>query len=454
MRPFVRLPAILAVLVGLAPLPSLAKVFSPTVYTLDNGLKVVVVENHRAPVVSHMVWYKVGAIDEPLGKSGIAHFLEHLMFKGTEKMPEGTFSRLISQVGGTENAFTSYDYTAYYQIVAKEHLAKVMEGEADRMTNLILSQEQVDTERQVILEERSQRTDNDPASILSEHSSATLFLNHPYRKPVIGWEHEIRGLSRQDILAFYRAFYAPNNAVLVVSGDVMPDEVRKLAETHYGSIPPSEKINRLDIKEPPQKAPREVSLKDPRVQQARWGRTYVAPSYVYGETRHAYPLQVLSSMLGEGATSRLYQELVVKRGIATAAGSWYGATSRGPGRFGLYATPKPGVTMEQVAAAVMEVVDEAKAHGFTDAEIAQAKNEAKVQAVYARDSVRTGAQVLGAALAVGLDVEDVENEPDRIAAVTPEMIAEAMTYVLDPGQSVTSVLLPADRPEGKEGGRS
>lgn len=458
MRPFARLTAALTLIVvssGLVALPAAAKVFDPKVYMLANGMQVVVIENHRAPVVSHMVWYKVGAMDEPAGKSGIAHFLEHLMFKGTQKMPEGAFSRMVSLVGGTENAFTGNDYTAYYQIVAKEHLAKVMEGEADRMTNLILTKEQVDTERGVILEERSQRTDNDPASILAEHASAALFLNHPYRRPIIGWAHEIEALSREDILDFYRSFYAPNNAVLVVSGDVVPDEVRKLVEAHYGPIPPSSgAVKRVDMKEPPQRAPREVSLKDPRVGQARWSMTFLAPSYMYGETRHAYALQLLSSMLGEGSTSRLYQELVVKRGIATAAGSYYGGANRGPARFGLYATPKPGVTTDQIAAAVMEVVENARTGGFTESELAQAKNEVRVQAVYARDSVRTGAHILGGALAIGLKVDDVENEPERIAAVTPAMISDAMAYVLDPGQSVTSILLPADKPESKTGGRS
>lgn len=445
--------AVLAVSVLASP-PAPAKVFSPTLFSLPNGMQVVVVENHRAPVVSHMVWYKVGAMDEPPGKSGIAHFLEHLMFKGTDTMPPGAFSRMVSLVGGNENAFTSTDYTAYYQTVAKEHLDKVMKAEADRMTHLVLTQEQIDSERQVVLEERRQRTDNDPSSVLSELTSATLFLNHPYRKPIIGWAHEIAGLSRDDILAFYRSFYAPNNAILVVAGDVTPDEVRKLAETHYGAIPPSQTIHRVDMKEPPQRAPRDVTLRDARVQQPRWSRTYLAPSYVYGETKHAYALQVLSSVLGEGPTSRLYRKLVIELGIADSAGSFYGGMNRGPARFGIYAAPKPGVSLDRIEEAVAAVIDEAKRTGFTPEEIERAKNEVRVDAVYARDSLRAGANVLGAALAIGLKVDDVESEPDRIAAVTPEMISEAMEYVLDPAQSVTSHLLPNGEPGKAKGGRS
>jgi zinc protease len=214
-----------------------AKVFEPETFTLDNGLEVVVVANRRAPIVTHMLWYKVGAADEPPGKSGIAHFLEHLMFKGTDTLGPGEFSDIIARNGGQENAFTSYDYTGYFQTVAKDRLDIIMKYEADRMTNLTLSDEVVLPERDVVLEERRSRIDREPGAQLGEALRAVLFLHHPYGVPVIGWEEEIRGLTSADAIDFYRRWYAPNNAVLIVAGDVDAEEVRALAETHTGSFP-------------------------------------------------------------------------------------------------------------------------------------------------------------------------------------------------------------------------
>ncbi|ODN71730.1 M16 family metallopeptidase [Methylobrevis pamukkalensis] len=213
--------------------------FAPgaTSFTLGNGLEVVVIPDHRAPVVTHMVWYKVGASDEPVGKTGIAHFLEHLMFKGTLLHPAGEFSRVIAENGGEENAFTSSDYTAYYQRVAREHLGLMMTFEADRMSGLVLTDSNVLPERQVILEERNMRLDGEPSAILSASVDAVLNLGHPYGVPVIGWREDMETLSRQDAIAFYDRFYTPNNAVLVVAGDVEPDEVRRLAEDTYGKVP-------------------------------------------------------------------------------------------------------------------------------------------------------------------------------------------------------------------------
>ncbi len=217
-----------------------AGVFDPETFTLDNGLKVVVVTNRRAPIVTHMIWYRVGAADEAPGESGLAHFLEHLMFKGTKNTEPGEFTRIVAENGGVQNAFTSYDYTAYFQTVARDRLEIMMRYEADRMTNLQLTDEIVDPERQVVLEERRSRVGNNPSSQLWEQANATLFLNHPYRVPVIGWEHEIKQLSTEGALAFYRKWYAPNNAVLVVAGDVTAEDVRPLAEKYYGPIAPAD----------------------------------------------------------------------------------------------------------------------------------------------------------------------------------------------------------------------
>ncbi len=417
-------------------------VFNPETFTLDNGMRVVVVSNHRVPVVTHMVWYMVGAADEPPGKSGIAHFLEHLMFKGTKTRPAGEFSRTVARNGGRENAFTSSDYTGYYQTVAKDRLELVMEMEADRMSNLVFNEDEVEPERQVIFEERRARTDNDPAAILREHVNATLYLNHPYGRPVIGWEHEVRALSSLDLAAFYRRWYAPNNAILTVAGDITAAELRPLAEKYYGAIPPSPMPARARPQEPPQRAARRVVLKDARVRQPTWSRTYLAPSYSTGETRHTYPLEVLVEILGQGATSRLYRSLVVERKLAVSAGAFYDADGLGPSTFVVYASPMPGVDLETLAAAVDGEIAALLRDSVGEDEVARAKRRMRASTVYARDSLSTGVRVLGAALATGRTVEEVESWPARIDAVTADQIAAGAHAVFDESRSVTALLLP------------
>ena len=419
-----------------------ASVFNPETFTLANGMQVVVVSNHRVPVVVHMVWYKVGSADEAAGKSGIAHFFEHLMFKGTPTFPDGVFSQTVARNGGQENAFTSTDYTGYFQTVAKDRLEIVMEMEADRMTNLVLTPEQVEPERRVILEERSQRVENDPGSILREHVGAALFLNHPYRRPVIGWEHEIRALSLEDITDFYKRWYAPNNAILVVAGDITASELRPLAEKYYGVIPRGPEISRVRPQEPPQRAARQVELRDPRVRQPGWSRVFLAPSHSFGATEHVYPLEVITDILGGGATSRLYAELVVEKKLAVSAGSFYSPRGMGPARFGVYASPRPGIGLDQIEAAVENVLEKIRNSGVTDDEVTRAKGRILAQAVYARDSLRAGAQTLGSALASGLSVEDVESWPERIEAVTRAGVEAAFAAVTVEGSSVTARLLP------------
>jgi len=416
-------------------------VFNPETFTLDNGMRVVVVPNHRVPVVTHMVWYRVGAMDEEPGLSGIAHLLEHLMFKGTKTRQSGEFSRLVARNGGRENAFTSWDYTGYFQTVAKDRLALVMELEADRMRNLVVNAAQVEPERLVVLEERRQRVDNRPQSILGEHINAALYLNHPYKRPIIGWEHEIRGLTPDDISAFYRRWYAPNNAILVVAGDVTADDVRPLAEKFYGVIPAETLPARANATEPPQRAARRIALRDARVRQPSINRSYLAPSYMSGETEHAYALQVLAEALGGTATTRLYRRLVVEQGIAVSAGAWYGPMARGPSRFVVYASPKPGVPMATLEEAVDAILDEVVEDGLTQDEIDRAAARMRASAVYARDSLRTGARVLGEALVVGLSVDDVESCPERISAVTADGVLAAARHVFDPNRSVTAELL-------------
>ena len=421
-----------------------AGVFDPETFTLKNGMAVVVIPNHRVPVVTHMVWYKVGSADEPPGKSGIAHFLEHLMFKGTRKLASGEFSRILARNGGRENAFTSHDYTGYYQSIAVDRLEMVMEMEADRMTNLVFDAKEVEPERQVIFEERRNRTGNNPSALLAEHVNATLYLNHPYRRPVIGWEHEIRGLTIADLMSFYRRWYVPNNAILVVAGDITAEKLRPLAEKTYGRIPAAPARPRVRPGEPPHRTARRVTLKDSRVRQPSWSRTFLAPSYTEGATEHVYALQVLAEILG-GATGPLYRSLVVEQKLAVSAGAYFEPDRLGPGTFGFYASPRPGVSMEKLEAAMEAELARVVDKGVTGKEARRAKGRLQAEAVYARDSLGTGARVLGGALAIGLTVEDVESWPERIGAVTVPEINAAARDVLGQAASVTALLLPEDK---------
>ncbi len=305
-------------------------------FTLDNGLDVVVIPDHRAPVVTQMVWYKAGAADEPPGKSGIAHFLEHLMFKGTDKIPAGQFSKLIAIKGGDDNAFTNQDVTAYFQRVAKDRLASVMEMEADRMVNLRLTENDVNTERDVILEERRSRVDNDPGSLLQEQMMAALYRNHPYGIPIIGWEHEMRQLDREDALTFYKRFYSPENAILMIAGDVEPDEVRALAEETFGKIPRrGEAVKRMRPQEPDHDASVTVTLEDPRAGRTSVQRYYITPSYASAKPGEAEALDLLARIAADGTTGRIYKQLVVDKNVAASAGGWYADSGLDSGRIGL-----------------------------------------------------------------------------------------------------------------------
>ena len=442
-----RLLALTAFLMAavVSPPPAAAGVFNPETFMLENGMQVVVVTNRRAPVVVHMVWYKVGSADDPAGRSGIAHILEHLMFKGTPTVPDGEFSKIVARNGGNQNAFTSRDYTGYFQKVAKDRLELVMGLEADRMVNLVLDDAVVESERKVILEERRSRTDNDPGALWSEQLTAARYLAHPYRIPVIGWAHEIAALETEDILAFYRRFYAPDNAILVVAGDITAEELRPMAMRTYGAIPSAGIAPRERPQEPPHRAARRVVLKDPRVRQAEWSRSHLAPSYNAGETEHAYALQVLSELLGGGSTSRLYRSLVIDQKLAVSAGAWYGATNLYLSQFGLYASPALGVDLEQVEAAVDAEIEILLAEGVGDDEITRITSRMTRGAIYARESLGTAARIFGAALTSGRGIEDVEAWPERIAAVTAEQVMAAARAVLIAETSVTGLLLPAEQ---------
>jgi zinc protease len=424
------------------PTDAQAKVFDPVTFTLDNGLQVVVITNRRAPIVTHMVWYKVGAADDPRGKSGLAHFLEHLMFKGTDTLGPGEFSEIIARNGGQENAFTGHDYTAFFQTVAKDRLELVMKYEADRMTNLKLTDEVVLPERDVVLEERRSRVDRDPSSQLGETLRAVLYLHHPYGQPAIGWEPEIRTLTTDDAIAFYRRWYAPNNAVLIVAGDVEPEEVRTLAKTYYGVIPARELPVRQRPPEPEQEAARRVILKNERVRQPSVTIDYLAPSHHAGDSEYADALQVLDEILGSGSTSRLYRSLVVDQALAVGAGSSYSASALDLSSFTLFGSPRPDVPIKQVEAALRQELARLLKDGVSEEEVEVAKRRMIAQAVYARDSLDTGPRIFGRSLTTGETVADVEAWPDRIEAVTVDQVNAAAKAVFDERRSATGLLLP------------
>jgi zinc protease len=420
-------------------------------FTLGNGLEVVVIPDHRTPVVTHMVWYKVGSADETAGKSGLAHFLEHLMFKGTNKNPLGRYSQTVATIGGQENAFTTDDYTAYYQRVPRERLKTLMEFESDRMTGLVLTDEVVKPELQVVLEEQNMRVANNPGARLGEAMEAALYLNHPYGRPVIGWRHEIEKLDREGALAFYRRFYTPNNAVLVVAGDVTAEEVKTLAEATYGKVERVAQIAaRERPKEPVQEAARTVTLADPRVTQSSLRRIYLAPSSTTAEPGESEALDVLSSILGSGSNSRLYQALVIDKDIALNVGAGYDGTALDYSPFQVSVTPKPGTTLPQIEAAMDAVLAEVIDKGVTAEELARSKNGLIASAAYAQDNQTTLARWFGAALTTGLTVEQVLSWPERIGRVTPDSVRAAARRYLDKRRSVTGYLIKdTSRPEGK-----
>lgn len=413
-------------------------------FTLDNGMDIVVITDNRAPVVTHMVWYRVGAADEPRGVSGIAHFLEHLMFKSTEKIPMGEFSKIVARLGGQDNAFTSQDATVYFQRIAKERLGDVMAMEADRMVNLRLTEKEVLTERNVILEERRSRIENNPSSLLAEQMDAALYLAHPYGIPIIGWMHEMAELSPKDAMDFYKLHYAPNNAILVVAGDVSVDEVRKMAEATYGKVARNDAVGaeRKRVKEPPHLSPRRLELKDPRAGKPSVSRYYLGPSYKRAEPGEAEALEVLMKILASGSTSRLYRKAVVEDKVASNAGGWYAGDGFDSGKIALYGIAADGSDLDAVEARFDEVIAKVQADGVTDAELNRAKSKLTADYIYESDSQSTLARRYGWGLVVGRTIADIEAWPENIRKVTSDDVKAVAVKYLDPKGSVTGRLLP------------
>lgn len=441
-RPFIGILATLCVAFS-------AKAQDVTTFTLDNGMQAVVIENHRAPVVVHMVWYRIGAADEPPGKSGIAHFLEHLLFKGTDDREAGELSRLVEANGGSDNAFTSWDYTAYHQRVAADRLGLMMELEADRMRDVQMTEEDVETERDVVLEERSQRVDNEIGSVFMEQRRAAQYLNHPYSIPIIGWRHEIEALTRDDAYDFYHRFYAPNNAILVVAGDVSPEEVKALAETHYGPVLPSDGIvPRVRPEEPPQLSERRMQLADPSVAQPYISRSYLAPERDPGAQKKAAALSYLAEILGgSGATSILGQKLQFEQKLAIYTAAYYDGSSLDDGTFNLIVVPAEGVSLGDAEAAMDAVIEDFLSKGINDAQFERIKFQVRAAEIYSQDDIVGLAHRYGEGLAIGLSVEDIQAWPEILDAVTKEDVLIAAREVLNKQSAVTGWLMSA---EGEE----
>lgn len=443
---------ILALLLLVAP-PALArdtaeKVFNADVFTLKNGMQVVVIPNTRAPVVTHMVWYRAGAADETPGHSGVAHFMEHLMFKGSEGLGPGEFSRKVRAMGGNDNAFTSRDYTAYFQSVPAEHLETVMKMEAGRMRGMTLPPDQVDSERLVILEERRQRTDNDPRAQMGEQLYASLFVNHPYGTPVIGWLHEMAQITREDAKAFYDTHYGPNNAILVVSGDVTGAQVKALAEKIYGPLEPVPVPERNWMKSPPLAARSLVTMRHPSIRQPVVQILVRGPSN--RSSREDYlALQALEDIIGNGSTSRLYKSLVIEQKIATNVGFSYDGDSWDDGIITMYASPAPGIGIAQAEEALKNELRKVIAEGVTEEELRAAKTRMQDAAVFARDSLSGPAMIFGRALVTGSTVDQIEYWPRDVEAVTAAQVQDVARRYLDPDAAqknpvVTGYLLPPE----------
>ncbi|CAN7522014.1 pitrilysin family protein [Bradyrhizobium sp. LjRoot220] len=424
----------------------------PASFTLGNGLQVVVIPDRRTPVVTQMIWYKVGSADETPGKSGLAHFLEHLMFKGTAKHPAGEFSENVRRIGGIENAFTSVDYTGYFQRVPREQLGRMMEFEADRMTGLVLKDENVLPERDVVLEEYNMRVANNPGARLSEQMMAALYLNHPYGRPVIGWRQEIEKLDREDALAFYKRFYAPNNATLVIAGDVDAKEIRPMVERAYGAIPaqPAIPVHRIRPQEPVPAAPRTVTLSDPRVEQNSLQRYYLVPSSTTAAAGESPALDVLAQLMGGGSNSYLYRALVIDRPLAINAGAGYQGTSLDPSQFSIAVSPKAGVEFSTIEQAIDDVITDVIQNPARAEDLERVKTQLIAEAIYAQDNQATLARWYGGALTTGLSIDDIRSWPDRIRAVTAEQVRDAAQKWLDKKRSVTGYLIKDTTPKSEE----
>ena len=418
-----------------------SKLFDAKQFKLKNGLQVIVIENSRAPVVSQMIWYNVGSIDEKFGKSGLAHFLEHLMFKGTKKYPSGYYSKYISKNGGTENAFTSFDYTAYYQIVPTEHLEKIVELEADRMTNLTLTDEQVETEKKVILEERYQRIDSKPSAILDESIRKSLFPNHTYGTPIIGWEHEIKALTIDDVRKFYNDYYNPKNAILIFSGDVSLKKAKEYSEKYFGKIKVKNQINinRIKLNDPVLRTNIRINYDDENVKQKIWKRSFKTSSYKES-IKNGIALDLGLKILTGGSTSILYRELVEKKKLVSSIGGYYQGMSREKATVNFYAIPNENVEISNLEKQIYEIMKKSVVNGITEDRFILQKKKYEHESIYLRDSIFQPAQIVGEALSIGIALEEIESWDEFLNEITIEDVKNELKKFIKNNNYVTGLL--------------
>lgn len=419
-----------------------AGLFNPKTFQLDNGLSVVVLENHRAPVVSHMVWYKVGSADDPETSVGLAHYLEHLMFKGPKGTASAEMDQIMNRIGGSFNASTSYDFTNYYEIVAADQLETVMRLEAERMEKLTILDEQALPEKDVVLEERRMRYEMNPFGRLFESVSAVWYWRHPYGRPAIGFENDIKDLTPEAAREFHKKWYAPNNAVLIVAGAVTVDEVKKLAKKYYGKIPSRPVPERNWLKEPSHgDVEQTITVYSKDVVQPSMVFLYPAPNFK-DDKDMAYAIQVLDFLLSEGATSKFYKSLVEGKKIAAGISFVYNIYSRQLGHVYLTTSPNPGHTLENLEKAVIHEIEKLLHEGITKEEVEKAKERMLAKLVYLRDNALSGASEFGGAFCVGQTIEEIEAWPERIKAVTTEQVNKALKTIFLSKQKLKGYLLP------------
>ena len=415
------------------------KIFNAKSTTLNNGLRLVVVENSRAPVVAQMIWYNFGSSIEKRGKSGLAHFMEHLMFKGTKKYPHSYFSNFISKIGGSENAFTSYDYTAYYQIFPSKHVEKLIELEADRMKNLTLTKKNVEIEKQVILEERFQRIESDPSAQLDESMRSILFPNDYYGRPIIGWKHEIESLSYQDVSDFYRDLYNPQNATLILSGDIKFDEAKKLVKKYYMDYKSPSKPKQINLKNPEIKTSTHVQLKNENVKQQIWKRIYRTKSYSSSITE-SIALDLGIKILSGGTSSLLYEEFVNKKKIFSMIGGFYQGLAKGEGYIYLYAIPNQEIDHVKINDLLEDFLSKVVDSKITEEKLKLEKKKYYYDSVYGMDGILKPAEAIGEALTVGISLNDIEDWNKKLSEVNLLMVKKELKEFIKNKNFVTGSL--------------
>jgi zinc protease len=428
--------------ISLLPLP--AGAMEAKTYTLPNGLKVILVEEHKAPVVTSQVWYRVGSRYEVPGWTGLSHLLEHMMFKGTPRYGKGEFSRIVAKNGGNENAFTGRDYTAYFENLSSDRIGLSLDLESDRMVNLLMDPKEFNLERNVVKEERRLRTEDDPKSYLIEQMYAVAFLTHPYRHPVIGWMEDIDRLTPEDAQRHYRTYYKPNNATLVVVGDIEPKALLAQIKEYFEKIPRGPDPPPPISYEPDQKGERRIVVKR-EAQLPFVFLGYHVPNY---RDPDAYPLKVLATILSAGKSSRLYRSLVYEKKIALDTGGEYDALTSDPELFYFYGMTQPGQTLEALEKSLYEVIEKLKVQPVSDRELQKAKNQLEAEFIFGQDSNFYQAMQIGTVESIGAGVGYLESYVDQIRKVTAQDVIRVAKKYLDEDNRTVGILNPL-KPEAQ-----